>query len=151
MKNNDPLNTPENPRRKFLKTAATGSIAALSLSGLAVNAFASDKNTDKTEKEEQPIEPDHLIRSTAENTVYGYYGFDVPPIAHVKDGDVVAIQTVNTTGPNRRDRFNADSRRRHGRGPDLHVRHADERTAVAAAARQLVRPGAVGRIPEPAD
>jgi acetamidase/formamidase len=97
---------PENQRRNFLKTAAKGSIAALSLSSLAANAFAFDKSVKQTrsnDDEATPVKPDHIVRSTAENTVYGYYGFDVPPVAKVKDGDVVEIQTVNTTGVNRRD------------------------------------------------
>lgn len=35
--------------------------------------------------------------------VWGYYGADVPPIARVKDGDIVEIQTINTTGITRKD------------------------------------------------
>jgi acetamidase/formamidase len=33
--------------------------------------------------------------------VYGYFGADVPPVARVKDGDVVEIQTVNPSGVSR--------------------------------------------------
>jgi len=101
MKNKNPQ--PENPRRSFLKTAAKGSIAALSLSSMAASAFAVDKIIKADEMPVGDIKPDVVVRSTAENTVYGYYGFDVPPVAKVKDGDIVAIQTVNTTGVNRRD------------------------------------------------
>jgi len=99
-------NNSENQRRNFLKTAAKGSIAALSLSSLAASAFAIDKVVESAKPNEtidSGIKPDHVVRSTAENTVYGYYGFDVPPVAKVKDGDVVEIQTVNTTGVSRRD------------------------------------------------
>src|ERR1700744_5532639 len=98
------VNNPENQRRNFLKTAAKGSIAALSLSSLAASAFAFDKVVESAKPTiDSGIKPDHVVRSTAENTVYGYYGFDVPPVAKVKDGDVVEIQTVNTTGVSRRD------------------------------------------------
>jgi acetamidase/formamidase len=86
----------QNNRRDFLKTAATGGLA-LSLTGIAANALADVVAT------EAPIKPDHLIRSVPENMVWGYYGFDVPPIAHIKDGDVAEIQTINTTGIGRRD------------------------------------------------
>src|ERR1700743_349609 len=96
------MNSPENPRRKFLKTAAAGSVVALSLNGIAGGAVAAEKK-EAVEKEPEPVKPDHLVRSTAANTVYGYYGYDVPPVATVKDGDVVEIQTINTTGINRRD------------------------------------------------
>src|SRR5471030_1634302 len=94
---------PENPRRKFFKTAAKGSIAALSLSSMAASAFAVDKVIKATETEAPPVKVDHKIRSTPENTVWGYYGFEVPPIATVKDGDVVEIQAVNVAGTSARD------------------------------------------------
>ncbi|MDF2432673.1 MAG: hypothetical protein JWP44_2304 [Mucilaginibacter sp.] len=98
--------TRENPRRNFLKNAAKGGIAALSLSSLAASAFAIDKvatDLNPAKDENAPIKPDHLIRSTPENTVWGYYGFNVPPIATIKDGDIAEIQTVNTTGVTRKD------------------------------------------------
>src|SRR5476651_2011838 len=93
---------PENPRRNFLKTAAKGSVAALSLSSIAASAFAIEKNVD-AETTSIPYKVDHKIRSTPENTVWGYYGYDVPPIATVKDGDVVEIQAVNVAGTSARD------------------------------------------------
>jgi len=93
----------ENPRRNFIKTAAKGSIAALSLSSIAASAFAVDKVIKATETEAPPVKVDHKIRSTPENTVWGYYGYDVPPIATVKDGDVVEIQAVNVAGTSARD------------------------------------------------
>jgi acetamidase/formamidase len=92
--------SPENNRRDFLKIAAKGSIAAIALSNIANNALAMDGFG----KPEEPIiKPDHLIRSIPENMVWGYYGFDVPPVARIKDGDVAEIQTINTTGIGRRD------------------------------------------------
>jgi len=101
-----PENQQENPRRNFLKNAAKGSIAALSLTSLAASAFAIDKVANKvspTDEAENAIKSDILIRSTPENTVWGYYGFNVPPIATIKDGEVAEIQTVNTTGITRKD------------------------------------------------
>jgi hypothetical protein len=69
-------NNPNN-RRDFLKTAAKGGLA-LSLSGIAANALA-----DVAIAKEPPIKPDHLVRSVPENMVWGYYGYDVPPVAHI--------------------------------------------------------------------
>src|SRR5476651_179384 len=103
MANIKSTSNPDNPRRSFLKTAAKGSIAALSLSGIAVNAFALQSVTDSTPANENSFKPDHLIRSTPENTVWGYYGADVPPVARIKNGDIAEIQTVNTTGISRKD------------------------------------------------
>ncbi|HEY0244024.1 MAG TPA: acetamidase/formamidase family protein [Mucilaginibacter sp.] len=101
-----PENHPENQRRNFLKTAAKGSIAALSLSSIAANAFALDRVSESlisSEPESAGIKPDLVVRSVPENMVWGYYGFDVPPVAKAKDGDVVEIQTINTTGIGRKD------------------------------------------------
>ncbi len=85
-------------RRSFLKKAAAGSIA-FSLSGLVSKATVANAAANNI----APVKPDHLVRSIPENMVYGYYGADVPPVAKVKDGDIVEIQTINTTGINRRD------------------------------------------------
>ena len=87
----------ENPRRNFLKNAAKGSIAALSIPGFAASAMGM-ADTKRIIDDAGNIKPDHTIRSVPENMVWGYYGADVPPVATVKDGDVVAIQTINTTG-----------------------------------------------------
>jgi len=93
-------NNGSNQRRNFLKNAAKGSIAAISLSSLAAGAIsleASAKAPTKT------IKPDHFIRTIPENMVWGYYGADVSPIAKIKDGDIAEIQTINTTGITRKD------------------------------------------------
>jgi acetamidase/formamidase len=92
MANND-----QNNRRSFLKAAATSGIA-LSLSGVTANALA-----DVAPVSEPIIKPDHVIRSVPENMVWGYYGYDVPPIAAIKAGDIAEIQTINTTGIGRKD------------------------------------------------
>lgn len=105
MASNKPVKH-ENQRRNFLKTAAKGSIAALSLSSIAANAFALDQvsgHSKSTDSISSGIKPDHVVRSVPENMVWGYYGYDVPPVAKVKDGDVVEIQTINTTGIGRKD------------------------------------------------
>jgi acetamidase/formamidase len=99
-------NHSENQRRNFLKTAAKGSIAALSLSTIAASAFALDKvseNPKSSKSANAVIKPNLVVRSIPENMVWGYYGFDVPPVAKAKDGDVVEIQTINTTGIGRKD------------------------------------------------
>src|ERR1700761_1624345 len=93
-------NENDNTRRSFLKTAAKGSIAVLSLSGIAASALAADELHTKAPA---AIKPDHVVRSVPENMVWGYYGADIPPVAKVKNGDIVEIQTINTTGITRRD------------------------------------------------
>jgi len=97
-------NPDQNQRRTFLKNAAKGSIAVLSLSSIATSAMAIDEVIHhKKTTGSAPVKPDHVIRSIPENMVWGYYGADVPPVAKVKDGDVVEIQTINTTGITRKD------------------------------------------------
>lgn len=91
----------ENARRSFLKNTVKGGLGALTISSLNANASSlnSDKQAEAGENlENKAIKPDHLIRSKPENMVWGYYGADVPPIARVKDGDIVEIQTINTAG-----------------------------------------------------
>lgn len=97
----------ENPRRNFLKNAAKGSIAALSLSSIATSVFAAErivKSADPGDRTGKAIKPDHLIRTVPENMVWGYFGADVTPIAtRIKDGDVVEIQAINDAGISRKD------------------------------------------------
>lgn len=90
----------QSPRRNFLKKAAAGSIV-FSLGSFVATA----KEIAGTEAvlPPSPIKPDHLVRSIPKNMVYGYYGADVPPVATVKNGDIVEIQTINTTGINKKD------------------------------------------------
>jgi len=96
------INPAENTRRNFLKTAAKGGIAVMSLSSIASGAMAIEEINRKKEST-VTIKPDYVIRSIPQNMVWGYYGADVAPVAKVKDGDVVEIQTINTTGITRRD------------------------------------------------
>lgn len=86
-------------RRSFLRRTAQGSVAlsTATLTGQAADLLASSKSAPIR------IKPDHVIRSLPENMVYGYFGADVPPVARVKDGDVVEIQTVNPSGVSRTD------------------------------------------------
>ena len=88
------------PRRNFLKKAAAGSIV-FSLGSFV--AAAKEIVGTETAVQPSPIKPDHLIRSIPKNMVYGYYGADVPPVATVKNGDIVEIQTINTAGINKKD------------------------------------------------
>jgi hypothetical protein len=55
MKTSQPTENQENPRRNFIKTAAKGGIAALSISSLAASAFAADKVIKATETEVPPV------------------------------------------------------------------------------------------------
>jgi acetamidase/formamidase len=91
-----------NQRRNFLKNTAKGSLAALSLSTLGASAMGLGEIINPMIAG-NTIKPDHLVRSVPENMVWGYYGADVPPVAKVKNGDVVEIQTINTTGVPRKD------------------------------------------------
>lgn len=89
-----------NNRRGFIKQTATGGLAALSLTALgSVSALTDAVATPAP----AVIKPDVLVRSIPQNMVYGYYGADVPPVAKAKDGDVVEIQCINTTGISARD------------------------------------------------
>lgn len=90
----------QSARRNFLKKAATGSIvfslgsfvaAAKEIAGEAIPLLSAH------------IKPDILVRSIPKNMVYGYYGASVPPVATVKNGAIVEIQTINTTGINKKD------------------------------------------------
>jgi len=81
-------------RRKFLTNTAKGSLAALSLGSLSAAA---------KDPADAPIKVDRKIRSTPENMVWGYYGADVPPVARIKDGETVEIQTINMAGIRRKD------------------------------------------------
>ncbi|MCC9167697.1 acetamidase/formamidase family protein [Pontibacter harenae] len=88
-------------RRGFLKKTAKGGLAALSISSVAASAasiscIASPEETFTTVSPR--IKPDHVIRSIPKNMVWGYFGADVPPVARVKDGDIVEIHTVSTAG-----------------------------------------------------
>ncbi len=87
-------------RRNFLKKAATSGFV-LSLGGFAAAAkaiTAIDSNV-----KDQTYKVDHLVRSVPKNMVYGYYGADVPPVLKVNNGSVVEIQTINTTGIDKKD------------------------------------------------
>jgi acetamidase/formamidase len=96
--------TENNNRRNFIKKTAKGSLAALSLTALGGSTSAlAEVMTNAAGTPAAGIKPDYVVRSVPENMVYGYYGADVPPVAKVKDGNVVEIQCVNTAGINSRD------------------------------------------------
>jgi acetamidase/formamidase len=90
-----------NNRRNFIKQTATGGLAALSLTALGSATALAEAVAN--EAPAVTIKPDLLVRSIPENMVFGYYGADVPPVARAKDGDVVEIQCINTTGISSRD------------------------------------------------
>ena len=92
-------------RRLFLQQTTQNSLAILSTGSLSTQAFTSvlpeAEQARTVPAETSSIKPDHVVRSLPENMVWGYYGADVPPVAKVKDGDVVEIQTVNPSGVSR--------------------------------------------------
>ena len=92
-------------RRAFLRRSAQQGAAALTLGSLApdlAQAFSpGDPALDSTVPAR--IKPDYVVRSVPQNMVWGYFGADVPPVMHVKDGAIVEIQTVNPSGVSRTD------------------------------------------------
>ena len=46
----------------------------------------------------QPIEPDHVVRSTPENVVWGWYPIDRAPVLTVRSGETVRIDTLSHAG-----------------------------------------------------
>jgi acetamidase/formamidase len=84
-------------RRSFLQKTTQSGLALLATSGLTTSTF----DTKSPPTTPLAIKPDSVVRSLPENMVYGYFGADVPPVARVKDGDVVEIQTVNPSGVSR--------------------------------------------------
>ena len=92
-------------RRSFLRRSAQQGVAALTLGSLTpdvAKAFSPKNGASETISAGR-IKPDYVVRSLPENMVWGYFGADVPPVMHVKDGAVVEIQTVNPSGVSRTD------------------------------------------------
>ena len=87
-------------RRNFIKKAAAGGLM-VSLGGFTAvaNAISGIKKPAGMES----VSADHLLRSVPKNMVYGYYGADVPPVLKIQNGEVVEIQTINTTGIDKKD------------------------------------------------
>ena len=46
----------------------------------------------------QEIDPDHIVRSTPENVVWGWYPIDRAPVLTVRSGDTVRIETLSHAG-----------------------------------------------------
>ncbi|QJW88568.1 acetamidase [Spirosoma taeanense] len=93
-------------RRSFLHQSTRNGLAALSVSGLSISATdllagPSPVVLEPAANTTSRVKPDHIVRSMPENMVWGYFGADVSPVARVKDGDVVEIQTVNPSGVSR--------------------------------------------------
>jgi len=98
-----PSNITKNNRRDFIKQTATGGLAALTLTTLGGASALAETISTTGATATAALKPDVLVRSIPENMVYGYYGADVPAVAKAKDGDVVEIQCINTTGISARD------------------------------------------------
>lgn len=96
-----PNKNQENSRRGFLRKTAQGGFAALTLGSLTAKAadLAGMLGQEKASAAARlAVKPDYVIKTVPENMVAGYLGADVPPIARVKDGAVVEIQTVGAVG-----------------------------------------------------
>ncbi|WP_221390993.1 acetamidase/formamidase family protein [Dyadobacter sp. NIV53] len=94
----------KNTRRGFLRKTAQGGFAALALGSFSARADdLSGIPGNKSAVARPAIKPDYFIKTVPENMVAGYFGADVPPIARVKDGAVVEIQTVGAVGISKTD------------------------------------------------
>ncbi|WP_162343421.1 acetamidase/formamidase family protein [Cyclobacterium salsum] len=94
----------KNSRRDFLEKSIFGGTLALSgLPGLVLgkgpNKFPEKIGNQSTGK----IKPDKILRSFPENMVWGYFGADVPPKLTVKEGEIVEIHSISTSGVSRED------------------------------------------------
>ena len=54
--------------------------------------------------------PDHSVRSTPDTVVWGYFAADIPPVARIKSGQTVRIDTVSHGGINLPDDSNSSAR-----------------------------------------
>jgi acetamidase/formamidase len=104
MHKNLPEQQLENSRRNFIKKTGLGGIAALTVGSLTASASAVQEflPIKEVSTENISLKPDVTIRTIPENMVNGFYGADVKPVATVKPGQVVAIETINTVGINKK-------------------------------------------------
>jgi len=104
MNKNLPDQNQKNSRRNFIKKTSLGGIAALTAGSLTATASAFDDfmPIKEASAENTAIKPDITIRTIPENMVNGFYGADVKPVATVKPGQIVAIETINTVGINKK-------------------------------------------------
>ena len=96
----------KNGRRKFIKESGAGGLLALAgINGLMFGQIPSALGSDIKKNVSHKIlpKPDHVLRSFPENMVWGYFGADVPPKISIKDGQVIEIHTVSTSGISRED------------------------------------------------
>ncbi|MEM0938808.1 MAG: acetamidase/formamidase family protein [Bacteroidota bacterium] len=90
-------------RRNFIKKSL-GTMAALStIPGVARTTWSSDNEVRALEYLGKTPESDVVIRSFPENMVWGYFGADVPPVAKVKEKQIVEIHTITISGVSRED------------------------------------------------
>ena len=93
-------------RRSFLRQTTRNGLAALSVGTLSATDLLTGapsviSETAPNLPTDGRIKPDHVVPTVPENMVWGFFGADVPPIARVKNGAVVEIQTVNPSGVSR--------------------------------------------------
>ncbi len=97
MNKNLPDQQAGNSRRNFIKKTSLGGIAAFTAGSLTASAKVLDDFMPVKEAS-AALKPDVTIRTVPENMVNGFYGADVKPVATVKLGQIVAIETINTVG-----------------------------------------------------
>lgn len=104
MNKDMPDQNKENSRRNFIKKTSLGGIAALTAGSLTATAsvFNEILPVKEASAENAAVKPDVTIRTIPENMVNGFYGADVKPVATVKLGQIVAIETINTVGINKK-------------------------------------------------
>jgi len=104
MNKNLPDQHSENSRRNFIKKTSLGGIAALTAGSLTASASVFNEiiPIKEASAEKAALKPDITIRTIPENMVNGFYGADVKPVATVKAGQIVAIETINMVGINKK-------------------------------------------------
>lgn len=102
MNKNLPEQNPDKSRRSFIKKTSLGGIAALTAGSLTASASVLNEILPVKEASAKTIKPDVTIKTIPENMVNGFYGADVKPVATVKLGEIVAIETINTVGINKK-------------------------------------------------
>jgi acetamidase/formamidase len=91
-------------RRGFIeKSLMGGALAFTGLPAMALGKGPSNSSVKNGIDRLKNIEPDKILRSFPENMVWGYFGADVPPKISVKEGEIVEIHSISTSGVSRED------------------------------------------------
>ncbi len=93
-----------NSRRGFIeKSLVGGAFAFTALPGLLSGKDRLTSSITRESGKRLGPKVDKVLRSYPENMVWGYFGADVPPKLTVKEGEIVEIHTVSTSGVPRED------------------------------------------------